>query len=174
MNTVTQKIDKILEPYLEAIAEDIGYINHTKRMLMYALELQELNEEELEKFIIAVSFHDLGIWTERSFDYLDPSVELAREYLKKHNKMDYEKDVVQMINEHHKLTPIRDNPLAELFRKVDMVDVYWGAVSFGIDPLRMKEIKETFKNKGFHKTLMKWFWTQLKTDPLRPMPMLKW
>lgn len=174
MNTITQEIDSILSPYLEIIGSDIGYVNHTKRMLLYALELQDLDDIQKEKFIIAVAFHDLGIWTAQSFDYLDPSVALAQQYLKEHNKLDYEKDVVAMIDLHHKLTPIEDNELAELFRKVDMVDVYWGAVSFGIDKQKMKEIKKAFPNNGFHLTLIKWFGKRLLEKPWNPMPMLKW
>ncbi|PHR59573.1 MAG: hypothetical protein COA44_01125 [Arcobacter sp.] len=174
MHDATKQIDTILKPYLEVIGSDIGYINHTKRMLLYALELQDLDDVQKEKFIIALSFHDLGIWTEQSFDYLDPSVCLAQKYLKEHDKMEYKKDVVSMINLHHKLTPIKDNDLAELFRKVDMIDVYWGAVSFGIDKKKMKEIKKAFPNNSFHLTLMKWFGKRLLTKPWSPMPMLKW
>lgn len=173
MNTLNAKIDEILKPYLEAIGSDIGYINHTKRMLAYALELEKLDDEKIHKFIIALAFHDLGIWTEKSFDYLEPSVKLAQAYLKENNLLGYEKDVVQMIDEHHKLTAIKDNELAELFRKVDLVDVYFGCISFGIKKKRIKEIKKEFPNNGFHKTLIKWFFKQLKKEPLRPMPMLK-
>jgi len=171
---MTEKIDTILQPYLQSIGDDIGYINHTKRMLLYALELKELSDEELEKFIIALAFHDLGIWTEQSFDYLAPSVELAKNYLKEHDKIAYTNDVVQMIDQHHKITPITDNDLAELFRKVDLIDVSWGVKSFGIDKKRINEIQKAFANNGFHMTLIKWFWKQLKHKPLRPMPMLKW
>jgi len=174
MNTLTKQIDTILSPYLEQIGSDIGYINHTKRMLMYALELQDLDEVQKEKFIIALAFHDLGIWTEQSFDYLDPSVALAKNYLKFHDKTDYENDVVSMIDLHHKLSPIKDNDLAELFRKVDMVDVYWGAIPFGIDKAKMKAIKKEFPNNGFHFTLIKWFGKRLLEKPWSPMPMLKW
>lgn len=174
MQSLTKIIDLILEPYLVFIKEDIGYINHTKRMLLYALELQELNEEQIEKFIIATAFHDLGIWTENSFDYLEPSVELARVYLKEQDKMGYEHDVVQMINEHHKQMAIKNNNLAELFRKADLIDVSWGLISFGINAKKIQEIKKAFPNNGFHKTLLKWAWKQLKKEPWRPMPMLKW
>ena len=174
MQEITKQIDTILAPYLEVIGKDIGYVNHTKRMVMYALELQDLDEVQKEKFMIAVSFHDLGIWTEQSFDYLDPSVALAQKYLKEQDKLHYEKDIVDMINLHHKLTPIKNNNLAELFRKVDMVDVYWGMVSFAINKKRMKEIKTEFPNNGFHCTLMKWFGKRLLEKPWSPMPMLKW
>ena len=174
MNTLSEKMDTILQPYLEAIGSDIGYINHTKRMMEYALELEELNEEEKKKFLIALAFHDLGIWTEKSFDYLEPSIILAQDYLKENNLLHYEKDVIQMIDEHHKLRAIKDNPLAELFRKVDIVDVYFGFFSFGIKRKKIKKIKKKYPNNGFHKTLIKWFFRHIKKEPLRPMPMLKW
>ena len=174
MDSYFNKIDTILQPYLKMIGKDIGYINHTKRMFSYALELQDLNEEEIEKFIIALCFHDLGIWTEQSFDYLAPSVALAQNYLDKHHMQHYEKDVIQMIDEHHKLTHIKNNDLAELFRKVDMMDVSCGVISFGIDKKNIKIIKETFPNNGFHLSLIKWFGKRLRSKPWRPMPMLKW
>jgi len=174
VDKLIQQIDTILEPYLEAIGSDTGYINHNKRMLLYALELQELNEEETQKFIIALAFHDLGIWTERSFDYLNPSIELALAYLNINNKTAYINDVVDMIELHHKLTPIQENALAELFRKADMIDVCWGAISFGIDKKRMTEIKKAFSNNGFHFSLVKWFAKRLFSKPWSPMPMVKW
>ena len=35
----------------------------------------------LEKIAVAAVFHDLGIWTNHTFDYIAPSVALAREHL---------------------------------------------------------------------------------------------
>jgi hypothetical protein len=34
---------------------------------------------ELEKIATASVFHDLGIWTDKTFDYIAPSIALARE-----------------------------------------------------------------------------------------------
>lgn len=174
MNLGIEKLDTILAPYLEVIGEDIGYVNHTKRMLTYANALYEFKEDEEEKFVIALAFHDLGIWTENSFDYLDPSVALAKAYLKEHGLEAYEADVVQLIDEHHKLMPIKNNPLAELFRRVDMIDVYWNLSLFGMKASTFKAAKKAYPNNGFHVTLIKWFFRQLRREPLRPMPMLKW
>ena len=36
---------------------------------------------ELEKIAVAAVFHDLGIWTNKTFDYIAPSVAIAREHL---------------------------------------------------------------------------------------------
>jgi hypothetical protein len=79
-----------------------------------------------------------------------------------------------MIAQHHKVTPIHDNELAELFRKVDLIDVTWGLISFGIDKKRVQEIQKSFPNNGFHKTLIKWAWKQFIREPWRPVPVMKW
>jgi hypothetical protein len=34
--------------------------------------------------VIAACFHDLGIWTDHTFDYLSPSAGLARDYLQRY------------------------------------------------------------------------------------------
>ncbi len=171
---MTEKIDEILHPFLQDIGKDIGYVNHTKRMLAYALELENLDQEQIEKFIIALAFHDLGIWTEKSFDYLRPSISLAETYLNEHNLNPYKDEIIQMIDEHHKLSPITNSDLAELFRKVDMIDVYWGLITFGISKDKIREIKQKYPNNGFHLTLLKWFSKRLLSKPWSPMPMLKW
>lgn len=36
---------------------------------------------ELEKIAVAAVFHDLGIWTNNTFDYIAPSVAIARKHL---------------------------------------------------------------------------------------------
>ena len=37
--------------------------------------------QQIEKIAVATAFHDLGIWTDGTFDYLQPSVRLASAYL---------------------------------------------------------------------------------------------
>jgi predicted metal-dependent HD superfamily phosphohydrolase len=174
MRNITETMDLLFEPYLDCIGEDRGYVNHAKRMVMYAMDMKKLYHEQIETFMIAAVFHDLGIWTEKSFDYLEPSIDLARHYLKENGKTAYEDDVVRMIDQHHKVTPIHDNELAELFRKVDLIDVTWGLISFGIDKKRVQEIQKCFPNNGFHKTLIKWAWKQFIREPWRPVPVMKW
>ena len=36
---------------------------------------------DLEKIAVAAVIHDLGIWTNKTFDYIAPSAALAREHL---------------------------------------------------------------------------------------------
>ena len=64
----------------------------------------------LEKIATAAVFHDLGIWTDRTFDYLAPSIALAREHLAAHAREDWIAEISTMIAEHHKITTSIANP----------------------------------------------------------------
>src|SRR5262249_2313925 len=87
---------------------------------------------ELEKIATAAVFHDLGIWTDRTFDYIAPSIALAREYLVARAREDWITEISTMIADHHKITPSRANPnsLVEPFRQADWIDVTRGLRRF--------------------------------------------
>ena len=57
------------------------YRNHVYRVTHLCLPVAGDNAVELEKLAVAAVFHDLGIWTNHTFDYIGPSVALAREHL---------------------------------------------------------------------------------------------
>lgn len=85
-------------PLLETIfsnwQETIGsqyepYKNHVYRVINFCLILHQCQADDKEKFIIAGCFHDLGIWTHDTVDYLAPSRELAKNYLKENNKEEW-------------------------------------------------------------------------------------
>ena len=45
------------------------------------LHLSPKHQTNLNKGAVAVAFHDLGIWTDNTLDYLPPSVNRAKTYL---------------------------------------------------------------------------------------------
>jgi HD superfamily phosphodiesterase len=51
------------------------------RVVNLCLAIVGDSRAELEKIAVAAVFHDLGIWTNHTFDYIAPSVTLAREHL---------------------------------------------------------------------------------------------
>jgi hypothetical protein len=124
---------------------------------------------------IASAFHDLGIWTNHTFDYLKPSIALAKKYCRA-NAIDniIIAEIETIIGEHHKLTSIKTSKLAEVFRMADLTDLTLGLICNGIDKRSIKMIKETFPNKGFHLNLGKFFLKNLFVNPLKPLPMYKW
>jgi hypothetical protein len=170
-------LDDILGEWRPLIGPDYaGYRNHVCRMLNFCLALHDCGPEETEKLTIAGAFHDIGLWTAKTLDYLPPSLPPARDYLAQRGLQAWITEIELMITEHHKLRRYTNPayPLVEVFRKGDLVDFSLGAVRFGLPSDFIREVKAAFPNKGFHANLArlgaKWF----VKHPLNPAPMMKW
>lgn len=84
VETHIQLVEDILGEWKTKVGENYaGYKNHVYRMINFSLAFQDFGSEDREKIIIAGCFHDLGIWSDDTFDYLPPSIVRAKEYLKK-------------------------------------------------------------------------------------------
>ena len=132
-------LEDILAPWKHDIGRDYpGYRNHVYRMVHFCFALPECvpdwNDDARRKVIIAGCFHDLGIWSDRTFDYLPPSIVRAAAYLKEHALDAWTPEVELMIASHHKLRRFTDGryPLVEAFRRADLIDVSLGLVKFGL------------------------------------------
>jgi hypothetical protein len=78
-------VEEVLDQYATALGQDfIGYRNHVHRVVNLCLAVTPGSRDHLEKIAVAAAFHDLGIWTAHTWDYIAPSVSLAREYLVAH------------------------------------------------------------------------------------------
>ena len=119
--------------------------------------------------------HDIGVWTHRTLDYLEPSRALATEHLENIGKPGWIDEIGAMVVEHHKLRSAgaSTGPLVEPFRKADWIDVSLGLLKFGLPSAFVSEVRRIFPNAGFHKLLMRAAGRQLRTDPLHPMPMMR-
>ncbi len=171
-------LDEILGQWAEQLGPDLlPYRNHCSRMLNFCFALQAgCTAEEREQMIIAAAFHDLGIWSDSTIDYLPPSVVRAQDYLRARDRAAWIPLVDRLIDEHHKLRAYRDArfPLAEVFRKADLVDVSLGMIRFGLPRDFIVEVKARFPNEGFHKKLMRLAGGWFKAHPLSPPPFMKW
>ncbi len=97
-------IDSILGGYREVIGEDYpGYRNHVQRMVNFCLALGAFEAETRHKIVIAGAFHDIGIWTAQTFDYLPPSIEAADIYLKREGLTAWSAEIRQMIDQRTQL-----------------------------------------------------------------------
>jgi len=173
MLTAIATLDGLLDAHSAVIGRDItAYRNHTYRVVNLCVAQSSNALKQLDKIAIATAFHDLGIWTDGTFDYLAPSVALARSYLDRSGRLEWVPEVSAMILEHHKITPYRDHPdwLVESFRRSDWIDVTKGALRFGLSRSFVREVLATWPNAGFHKRLEL---TRLRTDPLDPLPMVR-
>lgn len=169
-------LESILNDWREVIGEDYdGYRNHVYRMLHCAFLLHECSDEDRHKLIIAAAFHDIGLWTDKTLDYIPPSLPPAMAYLKSEGLDNWIEEVCLMISEHHKVSRYEDRrfPLVELFRQADLVDFSLGVVRFGIAKSELKALREAFPNAGFHMGLVKKASRWFVRHPLNPAPMMK-
>jgi hypothetical protein len=170
----------VLETVLNAHASELGadftaYRNHTYRVVNLALMLAAGRAHALEKLAIAAAYHDLGIWTDRTFDYLRPSIRLAGEHLARSGRAGWTEEITAMILEHHKVLPYRANPewLVEPFRRADWIDVSRGLRRFGVPGALLRPIFAAWPSAGFHRRLVELSLDRLRTQSWNPLPMLR-
>ena len=172
-------VEAILDRHRGDLAVDhSAYRNHVYRVWHYCAAFRGdlIDEAEAEKIAVAGCFHDLGIWTHKTFDYLDPSAELARRYLEEQGRPEDFHDVGPMIHFHHKVTRYRadDGALVEAFRRADWLDVTQGRRRFGLDREIVRAVRRAFPSRGFYRRLQQLTLRRLREAPLRPLPMFKW
>lgn len=177
MKVIIPLLDTMLAPYAELLGEDFtAYRNHACRVATFHCLLQPVAEQDHVRLAAAAAYHDLGIWTAGTFDYIEPSVQLAASCLRAQDRWDLIDEVVEMISNHHKLTPCCDRvqSAAETFRRADWMDVSAGLLRFGVSRDSASAVVRDFPRKGFHKVLLKMSLKRAVTHPLSPLPMLRW
>lgn len=170
-------LDEMLAPWQPKLGSDYsGYRNHVYRVVNFCLALRPCTEEERNKIIIAGCFHDLGIWSDQTFDYLSPSIALANHYLAQNGLDHWATEIDLMIGMHHKLRRYteRTTPLVEVFRKGDLVDFSKGLIRCGISRTYFQAVTARFSNAGFHKRLVMQELAWVAKHPLRPLPVVTW
>lgn len=168
--------EDLIGSFSSALAGDlVAYRNHVCRVLNYYLALTEQSSPPTA-ILIASAFHDLGIWTGSTLDYLPPSVALAKSYLSNHDLGALESEVCAVMTEHHKLLPYKGqfSPSVESFRRADLIDVSLGGIRFGLPSSFVQSVRAAFPNAGFHRLLARLTARQFLRSPFRPLPMVHW
>ena len=170
-------VDKVLGEHTTVLGPDrIGYRNHVYRVVNLCLAIEGDSPVELEKLAVAAVFHDLGIWTDHTFDYIAPSVALAREHLASRGMAGWIPEIEAMIVDHHKVTSSRadEQSLVESFRRADWIDVSRGLRRFGLPRSFVASVTARWPDAGFHRRLVKLTIDRWWKHPLDPLPMVKW
>lgn len=169
------RIEEILGQYAPAIGRDYTrYRNHVYRVFLNCL-LIDPDERHTDAYAIAAAFHDIGIWTKNTIDYLDPSIAEAKVYLDNAGESSLLEEIGTMILWHHKVF-VYDGPFqqkTETFRRADWIDVSLGLISFGTDRRRLIAYRKALPNAGFHWFLIKKISKNLLRHPLNPLPMFR-
>lgn len=184
-------IDEIIRRHasLYGIADDdpsqsiqplIPYRNHCYRVYNVAVRAfleTKLTNKDKELIAIALGFHDLGLFTHNTLDYLPPSIELVEKWM--NAKGGFSKDDIEkvrlMIEYHHKVTAY-EGPHADLVervRKADWTDVTMGMMTFEADSGTLKTLRDAFPIEGFYSVLVKAEVLWLFSNPLRPIPFVR-
>ncbi len=156
-----------LGPYYHA------YRNHVYRAYNLCLALHPAGDSGQAALGIAAAFHDLGIWTARTFDYLQPSIALAQAYAAEKGLAAQANQIAAIIDNHHKLSRFKGNALTEAFRKADLIDLSLNLFRFGIKGSYLKELNAEFPGQGFHRFIFGQIVKNMLRHPLKPLPMVK-
>ena len=174
MLTRIATIDDVLNDHVTALRDDfVPYRNHVYRVANLCVAI--VGRSELEKIAVAAVFHDLGIWTNGTFDYIAPSITLARDYLVARAREGWTAEIEEMIADHHKITPSTADPdsLIEAFRRADWIDVTRGLRRFGIPRAFVASLFATWPSAGFHRRLVTLTLDRFRSHPLTPLPMVR-
>ena len=167
-------VDDVLSGHAPALRDDfLAYRNHVYRIVNLCVEI--VGRSELERIAVAAVFHDLGIWTNGTFDYIAPSIALAHDYLVARAREDWTAEIDGMIADHHKITPSTAGPdsLIEAFRRADWIDVTRGRRGFGIPHPFVARLFATWPSAGFHWRLVTLTLDRFRSHPLTPLPMVR-
>jgi hypothetical protein len=175
--TAVPIVDDVLSAHRSVLGADFTfYRNHVYRVTNLCARFAPDDVVSREKIAIAATFHDLGIWTDCTFDYLEPSVRLATAYLARSGREEWTAEIAEMIREHHKISsyPVDAYPLVEAFRRADWIDVTRGLRHFGVSRAFVREIYAVWPDAGFHWRLVQLSLGRLRTNPRTPLPMVRW
>ena len=176
--TEIEVVDRVLEAHARVLGNDLpGYRNHVYRVINFCVRLAGVEDDACAsgKIAVAAVHHDLGIWTHGTFDYLSPSVDLARAHLAETGLASWDAEVTAMILEHHRVRSYGGpgGTLVEPFRRADWVDVTAGLCRFGVPRREVRGLYAIWPSAGFHARLVHLTWTRARTHPWSPLPMLR-
>src|SRR3954447_18123031 len=98
LETNLPTVEEVLDGHASELGHDlIAYRNHVYRVVNLCLGIVGDRRVEVEKIAVAAVFHDLGIWTNNTFDYISPSVAIARKHLTARGMTDWIPEIEAMI-----------------------------------------------------------------------------
>jgi len=169
-------VETIFSNYKDILGADFqAYKNHVYRVINLCYAAGPCDAIAQEKIQIAACFHDIGIWTAKTLDYLPPSVVEAARYLRQVDKVAWTTEITGMIEFHHRVKSCDDSisPLVEQFRRADVADFSLGLFKMGFPASLIAELKQNFPNSGFHLRLLQLGSSWFLKNPLNPLPMFR-
>jgi hypothetical protein len=169
-------IDEVLQAFAPALGTGgPAYRGHVYRVYNLARCLLGSARRD-DELAVASAFHDLGIWSDGTFDYLGPSLLRANDYVRERRPGVSADLVAALIGNHHLLFRVRhgaEPETVEAFRRADLVDVSGAWYRAGLDRGFLRELGSVFPYLGFHGVLARAAGAWFVRHPLRPLPMVR-
>lgn len=117
----------------------------------FCLALPFLHRRREDQVGNCTCFHDIGLWSAHTVDYIPPSVSEVKGTYPGAGRNEWSEEIGLMVEMHHKVRTYKTEryPLVGLFRKGDLVDFSLGLFKFGIPPAYVREVKKAIPNNGF-------------------------
>ena len=151
-------IESELSRFGPAIGNDLlGYRNHVYRVLTYAMHFLAGDSRWRPVIAFALVYHDIGMWTDGTLAYLEPSevqAERARADRAPHIDAQLLRDIIHW---HHKMTAFT-GPHADVVnavRKADWIDASQGMIRKGLSRAQIAATNAILPGLGFPETLMR-------------------
>ncbi len=176
--------DDDIEVVLPAHRQALGafyeaYRGHVYRVLNFSLclvaRLAPATPDIRPKLGVAAAFHDLGVWSDATWDYLPPSIRRMRAYLTASARASWSDELSVWVEMHHKLRPYRGPGAGavEAFRRADLAD-FPGWRRFGMPAAWLSEVRRTWPDHGFRRGVAVAVILGALRRPWRPLPMVRW
>jgi hypothetical protein len=175
-------IEGILHSWRERLGADYdGYRGHVYRVFNLTIFGANARGSEIDAIAAAAAFHDLAIWSDRTFDYIEPSCVRAERWIidARRNGIPIRTSdgaaIALMISEHHKLTRYRGQHerLVDAFRRADLLDLSRGLLSAGLPRKYGRRLRKMFPTAGFHRAIVRIGTGWAVRHPTHPLPMMK-
>ena len=170
------RVEEVLDAFGAELAGDrVAYRGHVYRVFHFCRALGGVGDGRDDAIALAAAFHDIGIWSDRTVDYLPPSARRLRAHLAVRGESAMADELARMVELHHKLTPCRGegDVLVEAFRRSDLVDLSFGFLRFGMPADYVQEVQAAFPNAGFQWRVVQVVGGWALRHPLRPFPMMR-
>ncbi|MGV9662344.1 hypothetical protein ACWDUL_14965 [Nocardia niigatensis] len=164
-------VDTVLDRHLGELGASFPvYRNHVLRCLNYQERL--LGEPVPRTAALAWAVHDLAIWTAGTWDYLEPSADLADVHAAEFGIADVAA-VRRMVLDHHRIRGV-DDRVTETFRLADRIDLTRGLWHRPLTRADVDSVVAQLPYLGFHRFLARRASSYAVHHPTRPMPMMRW
>ena len=165
--TSLSTVEKVLDNHASELGHDfIAYRNHVYRVVNLCLAIVGHSRAELEKIAVAAVFHDVGIWTNNTFDYIAPSVAVAREDLTARGMADWIPEIEAPAQIRSRWSNHFGARTGSMCRS-DYEGSASRARSSRLSPPRRP-------SAGFYRRLVKLTIDRFWKHPLTPLPVVKW